>query len=270
MPAEVETPTGRVAGSFTGASFTGVLVAALDAAWSAIQARHREVPDVIVTVGSGTLGQSAGETRLGHFAAERWQRSGSGAGPAGGDAAGGGDAGAGRVPELFIGGEGLAAGPERVLATLLHEAGHGLADARGIKDTSRQGRYHNRAYRDLARELGLVCEDAGAHGWTDTRLPPSTAAAYGPVLEALGAALVAFRHPEPGREAGAGKKRGNGVVAACQCPRQFRITASVLQAGPIVCAVCQAPFMDTTPDTGDQDGDQDQDEARDDEGQERS
>lgn len=260
MPAEVETPAARVAGSFT-----AVLVAALDAAWSAIQTRHREVPDVIVTVGSGTLGQSAGETRLGHFATERWQR-----GPAGGGPAGGGDAGAGRVPELFIGGEGLAAGPDRVLATLLHEAGHGLADARGIKDTSRQGRYHNTRYRDLARELGLVCEDAGAHGWTVTRLPPSTAAAYGPVLAALGAALVAFRHPEPGRQAGAGRKRGNGVVAACQCPRRFRITSSVLQAGPIVCAVCQAPFVNTTPDVADQDGDQGQDEGRDDQGQERS
>lgn len=245
MPAEVETPATRVGGSFTGGSFTAVLVAALDAAWSAIQTRHREVPDVIVTVGSGTLGQAAGETRLGHFAAERWQRSSSGAGPADGDDAR-------RVPELFIGGEGLAAGPDRVLATLLHEAGHGLADARGIKDTSRQGRYHNTRYRDLARELGLVCEDAGAHGWTATRLPPSTAAAYGPVLEALGAALVAFRHPEPGREAGASKKRGNGVVAACQCPRQFRITASVLEAGPIVCAVCEAQFVNTTPGAGDE------------------
>jgi hypothetical protein len=28
-----------------------------------------------------------------------------------------------------------------VLGTLLHEAAHGLADTREIKDTSRQGRY---------------------------------------------------------------------------------------------------------------------------------
>lgn len=228
----------------TGRSFTGVLVAALDTAWSAIQTRHSEVPDVILTVGSGTLGQSAGETRLGHFAAERWQRS-------------GGPDSDGRVPELFVGGEGLAAGPEALLGTLLHEAGHGLAHTRGIKDTSRQGRYHNARYRDLARELGLVCEDAGQHGWTATRVPPSTAAGYRAVLDALGAALVAFRHPEPQRGAGATKK-GNGVVARCECGRQFRITASVLDAGPIVCSVCETAFENTTPDAGDEHQDEGQ------------
>lgn len=222
-------------------SFTAVLVGALDTAWAAIQARHPEVPDVILTVGSGTLGQSAGETRLGHFAAERWQRSSSGAS----------DLDDARVPELFVGGEGLAAGPERVLATLLHEAAHGLAHARGVKDTSRQGRYHNTRYRDLARELGLVCEDAGQHGWTDTRLPPSTAAGYRRVLVALGAALVAFRHPEPQRGASTARK-SNGVVARCECGRQFRITASVLALGPIMCAVCETPFENATPEAGDE------------------
>ena len=34
--------------------------------------------------------------------------------------------------------------PADVLDTLLHEAAHALAAARGIKDTSRQGRYHNK------------------------------------------------------------------------------------------------------------------------------
>src|SRR6266542_4043035 len=37
-----------------------------------------------------------------------------------------------------------------VLATMLHEAGHGLAAARNLKDTSRQGRYHNAKYKALA------------------------------------------------------------------------------------------------------------------------
>jgi hypothetical protein len=37
-----------------------------------------------------------------------------------------------------------------VLGTLLHEAAHALADQRAIKDNSRQGRYHNARYRQLA------------------------------------------------------------------------------------------------------------------------
>ncbi len=54
----------------------------------------------------------------------------------------------GRLPELFIGGEGLQRGPIPLLGTLLHEAAHGVASTRGVKDTSRQGRYHNTRYRD--------------------------------------------------------------------------------------------------------------------------
>jgi hypothetical protein len=65
------------------------LVGALAAAWRAIQARHAEVPDVVITVGSGTPGVKPGQVRFGHFAAARWQR---------GDTA---------LAGLFVGGEGL-------------------------------------------------------------------------------------------------------------------------------------------------------------------
>ena len=40
-----------------------------------------------------------------------------------------------------------------MLCTVPHEAAHGLAYARKIGDTSRQGRYHNRRYAALAGEL---------------------------------------------------------------------------------------------------------------------
>jgi hypothetical protein len=50
------------------------LVGALTAAWRAIQARHPEVPDVVLTVGSGTIGVKPGQARFGHFAAACWQR----------------------------------------------------------------------------------------------------------------------------------------------------------------------------------------------------
>ena len=49
-----------------------------------------------------------------------------------------------RCPEVFVGGEGLVLGAVDVLGTLLHEATHALAHVRGIQDTQRQGRYHNR------------------------------------------------------------------------------------------------------------------------------
>ena len=45
----------------------------------------------------------------------------------------------------------------RAVATLLHEAAHGLAQPRKVQDTSRGGRYHNRRYATLAAD-GKHCE----------------------------------------------------------------------------------------------------------------
>jgi len=131
-------------------TITTQLVSAFEAAWRAIQQRHPDVPEVVVTFGSGTLGMKAGQTRLGHFAAARWQH------------------GEKQLPELFISGEGLQRGALEVLGTLLHEAAHGLAHVREIKDTSRQGRYHNAKFKALGEEVGLTLAEDKTIGWSLT------------------------------------------------------------------------------------------------------
>ena len=206
------------------ASVTAGLVTALEATWQAIRVQHPDVPDVVLTIGSGTVGTAVGQVRLGHFADARWQRASE------------------SVPELFIGGEGLREGACAVLGTLLHEAAHGVASCRGVKDTSRQGRYHNRDYKALAVELGLTVEQVGAIGWSATAVPPETADRYAAALAAIETALVAYRNPEP-RGKGAQKNK-NGVVVRCGCPRQFRVTWTVLDAGPIICGVCDSDFIE--------------------------
>ena len=70
----------------------------------------------------------------------------------------------------MISGEGLRRTPRDVLGTLLHEAAHALADARGIKDTSRQGRYHNTKFKMLAEELGLTVDHDPTIGWSVTTI----------------------------------------------------------------------------------------------------
>jgi hypothetical protein len=161
----------------TAESFTPRLVAALDRTWSSIRARHPDVPEVVITLGAGTGG--SGPAKLGHFAAARWQR-----GPAE------------ELPEMFVAGEGLSRGAADVLATLLHEGAHGAAAARKVQDTSRQGRWHNARYRAIAAELSLDVAQAPAIGWSDTTVPPATAACYAAELGDLAAALTAWRHPE--------------------------------------------------------------------------
>jgi hypothetical protein len=79
----------------------------------------------VIVVASGSDPRSR-RLNLGHFAAGRWQLTSP-------------DRLSDRA-EVLVSGEGLQRGPVDVLGTLLHEAAHGLAQARSIQDTSRQGR----------------------------------------------------------------------------------------------------------------------------------
>lgn len=81
--------------------------------------------------------------------------------------------------------------PGMLLGVLVHEAAHALATARGIKDTSRSGTYHNTRYRDLAAELGLEVGKRESEGWVLTKCSPALLDAYGEHLAALGAAMPA-------------------------------------------------------------------------------
>jgi len=198
------------------------LVTAIDRTWAAIQAQHPDVPSVVITLGAGS-GAGAGGLKFGHFADGRWQRA---------------DA---KLPELFIGGEGLARGAREVLGTLLHEGAHGVASVRKLQDTSRQGRFHNGRFRALAEELGLDVAKTGPIGWSATTVPDATAAAYRGELRRLDAALVAYRHVEDGGRGGR-TSNNNGVAARCGCGRRIRVAESVLSAGPITCGLCGSDF----------------------------
>jgi hypothetical protein len=188
----------------------GVLVGALDACWAQIRLRHPEVPPAVLITGAGTPGPRGG-VRLGHFAASRWR--------ADGEAT---------LGEVFVGGEGLARGARDVLATLLHEAAHALADQRRIQDTSRQGRYHNQRFKRLAEELGLRVEHHPTLGWSPTTLPDVAAERYAPVIAALEEALTVYRAAEPTRL----RARPTSVACVCSCGRRIRIARSVLARGP--------------------------------------
>lgn len=234
-----------------GSGFSARLVEALSGVWEAIRVRHPDVPPVVITLGAGSVGQRPGELKLGHFAAARWEHP------------------DGLLAELFVGGEGLRGGAQAVLATLLHEAAHGLAATRRVQDVSRGGRYHNHRYAALARELGLEVAQAGTLGWSATTVPAATAAGYAGGLARLGGALTAWRRSEHGGDGPAGpgpggadgedgedrgeesggagrgrKSSNNGVAARCGCepPRRIRVAPSVLDAGPVLCGLCDCEF----------------------------
>lgn len=167
------------------------LVAALERAWGAIRAHHREVPPVVLVLGTSSARRAARQ-KLGHFAPARWlpfyvveaaepraeppaiddgslmaelaasaQRLLRSAMLLSWEAAA-------SLSEVLITADGLAGSATDALGTLVHEAAHAIAFQRGIKDTSRQGRYHkqvlqgdsrgNRARGVPRSGAGLVCD----------------------------------------------------------------------------------------------------------------
>ncbi|MEG8177486.1 hypothetical protein GZH49_02925 [Nocardia terpenica] len=220
----------------------GPLVDAVTAAWAEIQQRHPDTPNVVVTMASGSHGRNQG-VRLGRFGADAWEY-----GPQ-------------WWSELFVGAEGLADAPA-VLATVLHYAAHGIARTREIKDTSRAGAYHNARYRQIAEEIGLTVERTASRGWAETSLTDATSNRYRSELSTLAQALVAHRRHEQeraassddsdpdghddGADAGTGERAprgGSALVCRCEPARRVRAYKKTIDAGPILCGICQQPFL---------------------------
>jgi hypothetical protein len=218
------------------------LVKAFAFAWAAIQKRHPDVPDVVITFGGGRKREGLVH---GHFAPNRWAR------------------GEDHVHELFVGGEGLERGAAAVMGTLLHEATHGLALARDVQDVSRNGRYHNAKFRDLAELMGISVEHSQQLGWSTTTLTEDGAKEYATAIRRLDAAMVAYRRDPlmmvPAGIGGAGglggligglpkgygrKSSNNGLSLECACetPRRIRVSATTAELGPITCGLCKATF----------------------------
>ena len=196
------------------------LLAVLEDIWTAIRRNHPEVPPVVIIIASGT---DSRQPKWGHYASGRWYASNV------------------KHAEVMISGEGLARTPREVLGTLLHEAAHALAAARGITGTSRQGRYHNKKYAVLATELGLDVAETPGFGWTITTVPDATASRYAAQLAALKDAMTLWRNTEHIPAAAKGRST-NLIAAQCSCGRKIRVAASTLDEAPIICQACDGYF----------------------------
>jgi curved DNA-binding protein CbpA len=192
----------------------------LEDTWQAIRHHHSQIPSVVIIIASGTDGKQA---RWGYHAPKRWQ------------------VGLDERTEIMVSGEGLRRDAASVLGTLLHEAAHALAAARDIRDTSRQGRYHNKKFKAHAEELGITVEHDSRLGWSITTLPAQTATRYAVQLADLHTAMTLWRHDET--NGGPATRRSSNLLAAtCPCGRSIRIAASTLANAPVICGACDGTF----------------------------
>ncbi|MCC7359939.1 MAG: hypothetical protein IT317_10705 [Anaerolineales bacterium] len=217
-------------------AISGVVIA-LEEAYAALRSRWPELPAVVITVF-----YDRHRSVRGYFWDGQWR---SQADPF--------------LPELHIDSTILSDPPEAILKTLVHEAAHALARARDIKDTSREGRYHNQRFAELAEEMGLIVEpDARIGIRTPSLRTEWLAGHYGPLVETIAAAsqrLWQEDHSTLVRVGGNGqvgrvtpngptKSKGRLVKAVCGCspPRIIRAARNTLQAAPIRCAACGGAF----------------------------
>lgn len=215
------------------------LVVACEEAWRTIQSHHPELPDVVMLLGTGV--ERGRLVKLGHWWGGRWLADG------------------GVRGEVLLAGEALHLKPEAVFEVLLHEAAHGLNAARGIKDTSRGGRYHNARFKSTAGEVGLTVEQMDPYGFAKTALRPETADRYSDEIARLASTMRIARRipssalvegqtrgePKGEQEAGseAGGQREKVKPAECGCGRRMRMAPSVFAQGAVTCGNCGADFL---------------------------
>lgn len=202
------------------------LIHALEDAYEDIRHRHPQLPpEVVFITGTGAKGRR--RMRRGHFCPERWVTE------------------DGRRHEVFVAGERLADGPEGVLTTLLHEVAHILAAEREIQDTSRGGRWHNRRFVEVARELGLDYTHErpdSSIGFSDVTMPETTKHAYRLTLDMLEDAIAAHLGRRVSVPASTGTGTSRSLKATCACDRIIRASATVLEGAAITCTACGCEF----------------------------
>ena len=109
----------------------------LNDVWKMIQKNVPEVEDVFVVVASARTNKQAAGV-YGHYAPSTWGLN------------------KDTAPEMLLSSTVLRLDGAAILKTMLHEAAHSLARVRGIKETSRQNRYHNKRFVEMSNVLGLV------------------------------------------------------------------------------------------------------------------
>lgn len=193
---------------------TKPLMDALNGCFRSIRQKHPEIPNLMLVVASNGRKQVHGM-----FTPQSWSM------------------GEGRQHEIVIAAESLARGAEATLGTLLHECAHALAAARDIKDTSRQGRFHNRRFKALAEELGIEVANDPTIGWSITTLPEDTAKVYAAELKELADSLKGYRLPDV-KVARTGPQT---IKIGCEC-RSVTVPLSFWNKGGLLCTECESQF----------------------------
>lgn len=134
--------------------------------------------------------------------------------------------------EITITSDYLDRTPVEIAGTLLHEMVHLYNQMNNIKDTSRNGKYHNKNFQKTALEHGLDVEKTSKYGFSDTT-PNAETAEY---LESLDLVFDLYR-PTPEKNQVI-KKNSTRKYVCPVCGTIIRATKEV----HVLCADCGVEF----------------------------
>lgn len=143
----------------------------------------------------------------------------------------------GRYYEIAIVAEFLQRPSAEIIETLLHEMVHLYNLQTGISDTSRNGFYHNKTFKNAAEAHGLDVFYSKQYGWAITSLSSSTKE----MLLNLSIDEEAFRLFRLDDSSGEGKGKSHSIKYVCRmCGNSVRATKKV----HILCIDCDAKMVD--------------------------
>ena len=202
------------------------LITACENAWQHIQREHPEVPDAVITVASGG---ARAKILYGHFAKEIWV-----------DQADDGEIRT--VHEVLLVAENLDRGADEVFNTLIHEAVHGLAYTRKIKECT--GKIHNKRFLRLAEEMGLEGPERRSLtlGYSEVTVPESTRYIYRNTIAEINESLKVFRKLKLKLK----DTKKTTWKAECDCGRSFKVGKQMredMQHIGVRCLACDSDFQ---------------------------
>lgn len=217
---------------------------AVNALWKSIQHNHPGTPNVSIVL------QSSDYTH-GHFAPGSWVT-------ADGES----------MHELMLSTVSMALATNegqvvKTVSTLLHEAAHAYAYANGIKDTSRQGRYHNGKFAELAHVFGCEVESHPQIGHTTPGITAAARLRYADEIANLMAAIRVYRRsagldlaavlgglgvsgvsgPLPRKPRAAYRSQSLTVICECDSPG-WRISADLWDRSDMRCTICDSFYVE--------------------------
>lgn len=153
--------------------------------------------------------------------------------------------------EMNIAAEKVAGPIEEIIDTLLHEMVHLYCRENGIQETSRGGKYHNKRFKALAEQVGLMCVEAGIYGWNtqgagnDALIEYALEKGWSEIMigreTSRGIRIGATGTPagEPGEDPGGKRPSSTRKYQCPKCGNSVRATKEL----NILCGDCMVPFV---------------------------